>query len=133
MRLPLDTTPEQLRYVLVKLREMLIAHPKVKWPDVRLADFGESFFTLDFRFYADTKAWTEYRAIREDVLLRAIEIIRDAGTMLAMPAQTTYFTRAGRSDEELRRASEEQVNVWRERGELPFPGMSAQREAEFVD
>jgi MscS family membrane protein len=133
LRLPLDTTPEQLRYLLVKLREMLIAHPKAKWPDVRLANFGESFLTVELRCYADTNGWTEYRAIREDVLLRAMEIIHEAGTALAMPAQTTYFARVQGSDEDRQRASEEQVKEWRENGELPFPGMTTQREQELAD
>ena len=132
LRLPLDTTPDQLRYLLIRLREMLIAHPKAKWPDVRLANFGESFILVELRCYADTTAWTEYRAIREDVLLRAMEIIHEAGTVLAMPAQMTYFSRAQRPDEETQRAREEQVRAWRESGELPFPGMTTQREEELA-
>ena len=132
LHLRLDTTPEQLRYLLVKVREMLFAHPKVKRPDVRLADFGESFLVVELRCYADTTAWTEYRAIREDVLLRVMEIVREAGSAFAMPAQTTYFARAERLDAERQGESEEQVKEWTESGELPFPDMTTQRQEELA-
>ena len=47
-----ETTPEQLRYVLAKLRELLIAHPMVS-PDparVRFAGFGT--YSLDIEIFA---------------------------------------------------------------------------------
>ena len=132
LHLRLDTTPEQLRYLLVKLREMLVAHPKVRWSEARLRDFGASFLVVELRCYADTTAWNEYRAIQEDILLRAMEIIREAGSALAIPAQATYFARAEAPDPERQRASEEQVKEWREAGKLPFPDSTMKREEELA-
>lgn len=126
--LRLDTTPEQLRYLLVKLREMLFAHPKVRWPEVRFVEVGESFLVVELRCYANTSTWTEYRAIREDVLLRVMEIVKEAGSSFATPVQTTYFARAKGLDEERQGESEEQVKAWRESGELPFPDMTIQHQ-----
>ena len=69
-------------------------------------------------------------AIREDVLIRIIEIIEESGTRLALPSKTTYLARDDGLDEERRRAAEQQVREWTEAGELPFPDMSEeQREA----
>jgi len=80
--------------------------------------------------YSDTGVWAEWHAIREDVFLRVMEIIESSGTRLALPSQTTYFSRDDGLDDEKKRAAEEQVAEWTEKGELPFPNMTEeQREA----
>jgi MscS family membrane protein len=61
-----------------------------------------------------------------------MEIIHEAGAALAVPAQTTYFARPQGLDEARKRASEEKVKEWRQNGELPFPGMTTQREQELA-
>ena len=71
--------------------------------------------------------WAVYRAIREDVFLRIIAIIEESGTRLALPSNTTYFTKDAGLDEERRRAAEQQVGDWVAAGELPFPDMSEEQ------
>jgi MscS family membrane protein len=130
LRLRYETTPEQLQYILAKIREMLFAHPKILAPRARLIGFGEDALTVEVLCYTDTGVWAEWHAIREDVLLRLMEIIETAGTRLALPSKTMYYARDVGLDEERKRAAEEQVNDWTEAGELPFPDMSEeQREA----
>ncbi len=47
-----------------------------------------------------------------------------------LPSQTTYFSRDDGLDEDKKRAAEDQVREWTEKGELPFPDMTEeQREA----
>jgi MscS family membrane protein len=121
--LPLDTSTDQLRFVLAKLREMLFAHPKVDWPRLRLVGFGEHSLVIQLTAYVDTINWGEYHAVREDIYFRTLEIIEQAGARLAVPTQIVYQTAEGEKNEELATAAEEQVKAWREAGELPFPDM----------
>lgn len=127
MRLRYDTSLEQLAYVLAKIREMLFAHPKVLLPRVRLIGFGDDALTVEVICYTDTGVWAEWHAIREDVLLRVMEIFEAAGTRLALPSKTNYFTRDQGLDENRRRAAEQQVRDWIEAGELPFPDMTEEQ------
>jgi MscS family membrane protein len=130
LRLRYETTADQLRYILAKLREMLFAHPKILLPRVRLIGFGDDALTVELICYSDTGVWAEWHAIREDVYLRVMQIVEASGTRLALPSQTTYFARDDGVDAEKKRAAEEQVHEWTEKGELPFPNMTEeQREA----
>jgi len=130
LRLRYETSADQLKFVIAKLREMLFAHPKILLPGVRLIGFGDDALTVEILAYSDTGVWAEWHAIREDVFLRIMEIVEASGTRLALPSQTTYFARDDGIDEDKKRAAEAQVQEWTEKGELPFPDMSeAQREA----
>jgi MscS family membrane protein len=118
-----ETTPEQLRYVLAKLREMLNGHPKVS-PDklhVRFAGFGA--YSLDITLFAfiRTRDRLTYRAITEDINFRIIDIVNEAGTGFAFPSQTIYLGRDTGLDSERGREAEMRVQGWRSQGRLPFP------------
>jgi len=41
--------------------------------------------------YGKTGDWTEFTAIRQDVLLKIAEIVEAAGTRLAAPTRLTYL------------------------------------------
>ena len=77
-----ETKPDQLRYVLAKLREMFLAHPKIDHETVRVrfVGHGDSSLDIEIRVLALTREWNEFYAIREDVLLRATDIVNSAGT-----------------------------------------------------
>ncbi len=118
-----ETSPEQLRFVLAKLREMLLAHPRIDGETVRVrfSGFGNSSLDIELRVYALTRDWNNYHAIREDIFLRIIDIVAEAGTGFAFPSTTAYLARDGGLDEENGRAAAAQVQAWRESGSLPFP------------
>lgn len=124
-----ETSPDQLRYVLVKMREMFHAHPRIDSDTVRvrLAKFAASSQDIDVRVYALTREWNDFFAIREDVLLRIYGIIEDAGTGFAFPSQTVYLGRDGGLDDKRSQAAAKEVAAWRRRGALPFPRLSAAR------
>ena len=128
LRLRYETSADQLKFILAKLREMLFAHPKVLLPRVRLIGFNEDSLKVEILAYTDTGVWAEWHAIREDVFLRVMQIIESSGTRLALPSQTTYFVRDDGLDDEKKRAAEEQVHEWTEKGELPFPDMTAEQQ-----
>ena len=118
-----ETKPEQLRYVLAKIREMLFAHPKINQSTlrVRLVGFGASSQDIQIRVYAMTRDWNEFYAIREDVLLRVAEIVDQAGTGFAVPL---YLGRDDGLNEERTEAALQQVDRWRRGGRLPFPRLA---------
>ncbi len=130
-----ETTPEQLRHVLAKLREMLIAHPRINPAPMRVRFVGFAAYSLNVQIhaFANTRLFPEFSAIREDVYLRVIDIVKASGTGFAFPSQTTYFARDGGIDGERGTEVEEQVQRWREAGELPFPDYSGDQKAEIKD
>lgn len=130
-----ETQPDQLRYVLAKLREMFCAHPKIDTETVRVrfAKHGASSLDIDIRVYACTREWNEYYAIQEDVFLRMNEIVMQAGTGFAFPSRTLYVGRDKGLHPERSGAAEEAVDAWRKSGKLPFPKMSPSRLNELAD
>ncbi|MGD8542532.1 MAG: hypothetical protein PVI39_09605, partial [Desulfobacteraceae bacterium] len=79
------------------------------------------------RIYALTRDWNEFFAIREDVLLRINDLVREAGTGFAFPSQTMYFSRDQGLDEKSSQAAVKAVQTWRRSGKLPFPRLSRER------
>jgi len=124
-----ETENDQLRYVLVKFREMLHAHPKIHSETVRVrfADFGQSSLDIGVRIYALTQDFNEYHAIREDVLLRMSDIVKKSGSGFAFPSQTLYMGRDDGLDGELGETAAKEVESWRKAGKLPFPRLTADR------
>lgn len=124
-----ETTPEQLRYVMAQLRGMLIAHPKVASDQLHVRFVGFGAYSLDIRLFAyiRTRDWLSYQAIVEDINLRVMDIVADAGTGIAFPSQTTYLGRDSGIDEQLGKQAEAKVEKWRADGQLPFPDYSEEQ------
>jgi MscS family membrane protein len=124
-----ETENDQLRYVLAKFREMLHAHPKIDSETVRVrfTDFGQSSLDIVVRIYALTRDFNEYYAIREDVLLRMSDIVKNSGSGFAFPSQTLYMGRDDGLDLERGKTAVKEVASWRKAGKLPFPRLSPDR------
>ncbi len=127
-----ETTPEQLRFVLARLRELLVGHPKV-YADplfVRFEGFGEYSLDVELFAYIRTREWLSFMAVREDINLRIMDLVSEAGTGFAFPSRTAYLARDGGLDAERTGQAEAAVGRWRREGRLPFPEpAAAQREA----
>jgi len=126
-----ETTPDQLRYVLVKLREMLLGHPRVD-PDparARFVGFGASSLDIQLFAYVTTRDWGEFLGIREDILLRVMDIVGQSGTSIAFPSRTLYLGRDRGPDDGRTQDAEAQVRTWRQEGSLPFPNFSPEQAA----
>ena len=118
-----ETTPEQLRHVLARMRQLCFRHPKIESDTlrVRFSGFGASSLDLTVRVYALTNEWNEYHAIREDLYLRFLEIIAASGTRIAVPSSTLYMGRDAGLDADKVDTAEREVAHWRSTGQLPFP------------
>ena len=130
-----ETELEQIRYVLAKLREMCLAHPKIDNDTcrIRFIGYGSSSLDIQIRVYALTRNWNEFFAIQEDVMLRVGEIVEEAGTSFAFPSRTLYLGRDGGLDEVRGDAAMHQVQSWRGTGQLPFPNMASSRREQLAD
>lgn len=95
IRLRYETTPEQLRVLIARLREILAEHPRVADERVRLVEFGAYSLDLEVFAYVDTRDWAEFLEIREDLYLRFMDAVKEAGTALAIPSSTTYLEKDG--------------------------------------
>ncbi len=118
-----ETTPDQLRHVLATLRKTFLGHPKVASDNLRIRfrRFGEFSLEIEIFAYVRTNVWLEFVAIREDLNLRIMDVVRESGAEFALPSQTTYFTRDVGMDDTRARAAEDQVAEWRRDNQLPFP------------
>lgn len=116
IRLRYETTPDQLRCILVEIRQMLYAHPKVdeEAARVRFKEFGDSSMKIEIYAYIKTTAYSEYLEVREDLNLRIMDIVTEAGTQLAIPANVTYITREQGPDEARTQEAEAKVAQWRD-------------------
>jgi MscS family membrane protein len=130
-----ETTDDQLRFLLASLREMLLAHPRVvdEEPRVRFAGFGDFALQVEVRANLNTTDLNEFRAIREDLLLRMMNIVKEAGTGFAFPSRTVYHTRDAGLDVARQEAAEARVRAWCAAHELPFPNFSAEHRKRFRD
>jgi MscS family membrane protein len=122
LRLRYETTPDQLRWILVSIRGLIDSHPRLD-PDtsrVRLNGFGPSSLDVEFFVYVRTRDGNDYLAVREDLCLRVMDIVSAAGTAFALPARTNYSAGAG-IDAERAGAAAAEVQRWRKEGKLPLP------------
>jgi MscS family membrane protein len=128
-----ETTPEQLRYVLVEVRKMLYAHPKVD-PDparIRFKSFGAYSLDLEIFTYVKSTDINDFLEVAEDLNLRIMDLVAAAGTSFAFPSQTMYFEQGEGIDRDAAREAEKAVQLWRERRELNLPRFPPERIAEL--
>ena len=95
LQLRKDATPEQLRAVIAGLRELLLQTEKVDPSParVRLISVGQWSFDVEVFAYVLTTDFDEFLVIQESLLLGFLDVIRDAGTALAVPAQMNMVRR----------------------------------------
>ena len=130
-----DTSPDQMRFILTRIREILNAHPKVD-PDparVRWTKYGAYSLDVDIFAFVRTTDFNEYLGVQEDLFLHIYEAVQESGAYFAFPTQTLYLGRDAGRDAERTQATEELVQQWREAGKLPFPSLPKERIAEVDD
>ncbi len=80
--------------IVQDVRQMLIDHPGIDPTQTLIVNFntfGPS--SLDFMIYAftKTKVWVEYHQVKENVLMKAYEIILSHGAEVAFPTSTIHI------------------------------------------
>jgi MscS family membrane protein len=118
-----DSKADHVRFVLAETRRLLYSHPKVESNSVRvrLIDISGSSLSVEIFSYILTRDYNEYAAVKEDLLLRMLDIVEDSGGSLALPAQTLYIARdSGVTKEKAESAAKKMADL-REGKKLPFP------------
>jgi MscS family membrane protein len=87
------TTEAQMRRVLAGFGRVLDEHPK-SWREsktVRFVAFGASSLDIEIMAWFETSDWSEFLAIREEVLLAFMAVVQDAGAAFAFPTRTVHL------------------------------------------
>lgn len=124
LTLQCETSGDQLRFLLASLRRMLADHPRIASESVRVRFTGYGQWSLNVEVFAlaETTVAEEFLAIQEDVLLRIMDLVREAGSDFAYPVQTQYLAAEVALDADRRQQAEEQVATWRREGSLGQAG-----------
>jgi MscS family membrane protein len=121
-----ETSPDHLRYVLSEIRRILYSHAKIESSSVRvrLIEFVGGVSNVEIVCYILTQDFNEFAAVREDLLLRAMDLINESGTTLAFPSQTLYLGRDSGVQKDKAEIAERKVGELRSSNQLPFPDFS---------
>jgi MscS family membrane protein len=118
-----ETSSDQMRYILVELRKILYAHPKVN-PDparVRFLGYGSDSLKVEIFAYIHAVDWNDFLGIQEDINLRIARVIEDSGSGFAFPSQTIYLSKDQGLSETRKAEAEAKVQDWIKSGELNLP------------
>ena len=94
---------DKVRPIITAVREMLQQHDEIDTGQTLIVNFNEfADSSLNFFIYTFTKTtdWVTYHEIKQDVLLRVMDIILDHGAECAFPTRTLHVP------EELRLAAQ---------------------------
>lgn len=130
-----ETTPDQIRYLLVELRSILYSHPMVTSDParVRFAALGADSINLDIFTYVKAATFDEFLEVKEDLLLRIMDVVNESGTGFAFPSQTIYFGKDTGLSKEKSKQTEEKVRQWKEKGDLQLPRFDPEKIKEIED
>jgi MscS family membrane protein len=88
-----DTTPDQVRTLLESITKMLIEHSKVETGTLPVRFVGVGTYSLDLEVsaYVLTRNGDQFLKIQQELLLWILDEVEAAGTMLALPTQTSLI------------------------------------------
>jgi len=87
-----ETSPEQLRWLLARLEQLLQDHPKILPAPrrARFVGFGPSSLDIEIFAYVATTDIDEFLVVRQRLFLDFMDAVTAAGTAFAFPSQTIY-------------------------------------------
>jgi MscS family membrane protein len=90
-----DTTSDQLMKVLASLTEILRGHSKVEVGPlpVRFVGVGAYSLDIDVVAYVTTADYDEFLALQQELLLKMLQAVEQAGAALAVPLQESFASR----------------------------------------
>ncbi|KOS05343.1 mechanosensitive ion channel protein MscS [Flavobacterium akiainvivens] len=125
----METTPAQLRYLLVEIRTMFYSHPKVsnEPAKVRFGGLTASGYKIEINAYIEAPNIDTAEEVEEDLYLRILDIVAASGTDFAYPSQTLYMARDKGIDEDKTRLAAEKVQHWVDTDDLQLPAFDPER------
>ena len=118
-----ESKADHVRWVLSEIRKLLYSHPKIETQSVRvrLTDIAGTALSVEVFCYILTRDFNEFAAVREDLLLRIMDVIEDSGGGLALPSQTLYIARDSGVEKEKAETAVKKISELRDGNKLPFP------------
>src|SRR5215469_4440792 len=128
-----ETKADHLRFILSEVRRLLYSHPKVESSTVRvrLTDIAGAAPNVEILSYVLTQDFNEFAAVREDLLLRIMDVVDNSGSGLAFPAQTLYLGRDPGLAKDKAETAVEKVAQLRDGKKLPFPDFHEEEISSF--
>ena len=128
-----ETKADHLRFILSEVRRLLYSHSKVESNTVRvrLIDVAGAAPTVEIFAYVLTQDFNEFAAVREDVLLRIMDIVDSSGSGLALPAQTLYLGRDAGLAKDKAESAVQKIAELRDDKKLPFPDFHKEEISSF--
>jgi MscS family membrane protein len=124
----METTPDQLRFLLVKIRELLYSHTNVN-PDpakVRFTGLTANGYKIELWSYVEAAHFDAAQEVQEDLLLRILDIVSESGTDFAYPSQTLYMARDKGVDSDKTAQATDKVKEWVDKSELQLPSFTTE-------
>ncbi len=84
----------QLAAIVTATKEMIQRHPDIDQNNSIMVNFDRfAASSLDFFIYCFTKTtvWAEYHAVKQDILIKTMNIIDEHGAQIAFPTSTLHF------------------------------------------
>ncbi len=125
----LDSSVDQIRYLLVEMRSVLYAHPKVDPLPARVRFTNVSKDGLKFEIFAYINAvdFDMFLSVQEDLHLHLLDVIKRSGTDLARPSQSVYIQPEEVPALEKQAEVEAKVRAWKESNDLQIPDFEEQQ------
>ena len=122
-----ESKADHVRFVLAEIRRLLYSHPKVETKSVRvrLTDIAGTSLSVEVFAYILTREFNEFAAIREDLLLRIMDVMENSGGGLALPSQTLYLSRDVGLEKEKSEKAIKTIADLKDGKKLPFPDFHA--------
>jgi MscS family membrane protein len=86
-----ESTPDQVRVVLSSIAAILASHSSVEPGALPVRFIGVGTYSLDIEIfnYVLTRDGDEFLKTQQDLLLKILDAVKDAGTALALPTQAS--------------------------------------------
>lgn len=93
LRLRYDTTQEQVRAIMGRIRESLAQNEQVHDDPlrVRFTDFDNDAILIKVHSFIKTTDFDEFLGIAEDINFQIMEIVKSAGASFALPGRAIYM------------------------------------------
>jgi MscS family membrane protein len=118
-----ESKADHVRFVIAEVRKLFYSHPKIETQSVRvrLTDIAGTSLNVEVFGYILTRDFNEFAAVREDLLLRMMDVMEDSGGGLALPSQTLYLSRDAGVEKQKVENAVKKIAELRDGNKLPFP------------
>jgi MscS family membrane protein len=123
MILRFDTSADQLRYILLKLKELLVGHPMVMNDPARarFVKFVPYGFEIEFFAYIRSTDWNEFLAVVEDLNIRIVRLVEECGAGFGFQGAPMQLLRDDATMLQRQAEVEEKIKQMEDQGGFPMP------------